>query len=198
MTIDRAALPTVTLVRHGETEWTKRGRHTGRTDIPLTEAGRESARILKARLSPGPYALILASPSSRAQETARLAGFGDALTVDPDLAEWDYGAFEGRTTNDIRAEWPGWQIFRDGCPDGETAAEVGARADRVIARLRAADAPCLVFSSAHLLRTLGARWIGLAPEGGALLALDTASISALGYDHDLSEPVIKRWNDMVG
>lgn len=198
MTTDRAKLPTVTLVRHGETEWSKSGRHTGRTDIPLTEVGRDAARLLAGRLPKGPFAEVRCSPSSRAQDTCRLAGFGDVMIVDPDLAEWDYGEFEGRTTKDIQTEWPDWDIFRDGCPGGETAADVGARVDRVIALVRTVNAPCLLFSSAHTMRVMGARWIGLPPEGGAKFTLDTATISILGYDHDLTEPVIKRWNDMVG
>lgn len=198
MSTDRANLPTVTMVRHGETEWSRSGRHTGRTDIPLTDVGRTAAETLKARIPNLPYALVLTSPSSRAMDTACLAGYGDIAVVDDDLAEWDYGAFEGRTTVEIQREWPGWEIFRDGCTNGETAADVGERVDRVIAKLRAANAPCLLFSSAHTMRVLGARWIGLPPEGGAKFTLDTATISMLGYDHDLTEPVIKRWNDMVG
>nr|WP_294848410.1 histidine phosphatase family protein [uncultured Sphingomonas sp.] len=198
MNTDRAKLPVVTMVRHGETEWSRTGRHTGRTDIPLTAEGRDAALLLRDRLPAGPYAEVRCSPSSRAQDTCRLAGFGDVMIIDEDLAEWDYGEFEGRTTMEIQMGRPGWDIFRDGCPGGERAADVGARVDRVIRIIRVLDAPCLLFSSAHTMRVMGARWIGLPPEGGALFTLDTATISALGYDHDLTEPAIKRWNDMNG
>jgi probable phosphoglycerate mutase len=186
--------PEIYLVRHGETEWALSGRHTGRTDIPLTAKGEEAARALAARLADRPFAAVWSSPSQRAMRTCALAGFEARRVVDPDLAEWDYGAYEGITTREILAGRPGWQMFRDGCPKGESAADVGTRADAVIARVCSANATLLIFSSAHFLRVLAARWIGLPPEGGARLVLDTASISILGYEHDLTEPVIRRWN----
>jgi len=186
--------PQITLVRHGETAWSLSGQHTGRSDIPLTPAGEAAARALAPRLAAGSYAAVWSSPSSRAVTTCDLAGYGKNRLIDPDLAEWDYGAYEGRTTKEILAERPGWRLFRDGCPGGEAAADVGARADRVIARIRALDAELIVFSSAHVLRVLAARWIGLPPEGGALLVLGTASVSVLGYEHDRSEPVLRGWN----
>ncbi len=189
-----SAYPEVYLVRHGQTEWSLSGRHTGRTDIPLTAAGEEAARNLPNRLPSIDFAAVWSSPSQRAQSTCALAGFGDRRVVKDDLAEWDYGAYEGITTKAILAERPGWQVFRDGCPNGETAADVGARADRIIGELRAIDGPVLIFSSAHFLRVFAARWVGLPPEGGEHLVLDTTSISVLGYEHDLTEPVIRRWN----
>ncbi len=192
--MSQTKLPQITLVRHGETAWSLSGQHTGRSDIPLTPAGEAAARTLAPRLAAGAYAAVWSSPSSRAATTCALAGFGADRTIDPDLAEWDYGAYEGRTTKEILAERPGWRLFRDGCPGGETAADVGARADRVIARIRALDADLILFSSAHCLRVLAARWIGLPPEGGALLVLGTASVSVLGYEHDRSEPVLRAWN----
>lgn len=190
-----SAYPEIYLVRHGETEWTKSGRHTGRSDIPLTKAGEDAARAVAGRLPKLDFAAVWSSPSERAQRTCELAGFGAHRVVDPDLAEWDYGAYEGRTTEEIHTDRPDWQLFRDACPNGESAADVGARADAVINRIRAVNAAMLVFSSAHFLRVLGARWVGLPPEGGAHFTLDTASISVLGYEHDLTEPVIRRWNE---
>lgn len=187
-------LPQITLVRHGETAWSRSGQHTGRSDIPLTPAGEDAASTLAPRLAARTYAAVWSSPSSRAVTTCALAGFGAGRVIEPDLAEWDYGAYEGRTTKDILTERPGWRLFRDGCPGGEDAANVGARADRVIARIRALDADLILFSSAHVLRVLAARWICLPPEGGALLVLGTASVSVLGYEHDRSEPVLRNWN----
>ncbi|QGY04559.1 histidine phosphatase family protein [Methylobacterium mesophilicum SR1.6/6] len=192
--MSESPFPQITLVRHGETAWSLSGRHTGRSDIPLTPAGEAAARALAPRLAARRDAAVWSSSSSRAAATCALAGFGDVRTIDPDLAEWDYGAYEGRTTRDILAERPGWRLFRDGCPSGETAADVGIRADRVIARARDRAADLLVFSSAHFLRVLAARWIGLPPEDGARLVLGTASVSVLGYEHDRSEPVLRAWN----
>ena len=189
-----SACPEIYAVRHGQTEWSLSGRHTGRTDIPLTAAGEEAARGIAGRLPAINFAAVWSSPSQRARNTCALAGFGDRCVVKDDLAEWDYGAYEGITTKAILAGRPDWRLFRDGCPDGETAADVGARADRIIAGLRALGGSALIFSSAHVLRVLAARWIGLPPQGGACLVLDTASISVLGYEHDLTEPVIRRWN----
>ena len=189
-----SAYPEVYLVRHGETEWTVSGKHTGRTDIPLTPAGEQAARLIAGRLPDLPFAAVWSSPSQRARTTCALAGFGAQCVIDPDLAEWDYGAYEGIRTKEILAKRPGWQLFRDGCPGGETAADVGARADTIIAGMRAIEGNMLVFSSSHFLRVLAARWLGLPPEGGAHFVLDTASISILGYEHDLTEPVIRKWN----
>jgi broad specificity phosphatase PhoE len=189
-----SAFPEVYLVRHGETEWSASGRHTGRTDIPLTPAGEEAARKVAGRLRGLSFAAVWSSPSQRAFNTCTLAGFGSGALKKDDLAEWDYGAYEGVTTKEILAERPDWRLFRDGCPNGEQISDVGARADRIVAQLRAVDGNVLVFSSSHFLRVLAARWLGLPPEGGALFVLDTASISVLGYEHDLTEPVIRRWN----
>ncbi|PTE10769.1 histidine phosphatase family protein [Mesorhizobium helmanticense] len=184
----------ITLVRHGETEWSASGKHTGRTDIPLTPAGEEAARRLAGRLQGLSFQAVWSSPSQRAFRTCALAGFGAAGLKKPDLAEWDYGAYEGLTTKQILAERPGWRLFRDGCPDGEMAQDAGARADRIVSELRAVNGNVLVFSSAHFLRVLAARWLGLPPQDGALFVLDTASICVLGYEHDLGEPVVRRWN----
>jgi len=189
----RAALPKIVCVRHGATEWSESGRHTGRTDVPLTAAGEKHAQALAALIPDLPFAIFRTSPTRRARDTARLAGFEGAV-VDPDLAEWDYGDFEGLTTPEIQVRHPGWSLFRDGCPNGESLADIQARTDRVITDLRAMNASALLFSSAHFLRALAARWIGLDVEGGAKLTLDTASVSILGYDHDLTEPAIRQWN----
>jgi probable phosphoglycerate mutase len=190
------ALPLLYLGRHGETAWTLSGQHTGRTDLPLTENGERQARALGQRLRGLVFAKVLTSPSQRAVRTCELAGFGAEAEVDPDLAEWDYGEYEGRRTAEILAERPGWQLFRDGAPGGESAEQVGARADRVIARIRSIDRNVLVISSAHISRVLAARWLGLpAAEGGRYFYLNTASLSILGYEHNLSEPIIRLWND---
>ncbi|QKC89427.1 histidine phosphatase family protein [Mesorhizobium sp. NZP2234] len=189
-----SAFPQIHLVRHGETAWSLSGQHTGRTDTPLTPAGEAAARGVAERLKGLSFSAVWSSPSQRAYNTSVLAGFGARSVKMDDLQEWDYGAYEGRTTKEILAERPGWTVFRDGCPQGETAADVGARADRIIRRLRDAGGSILIFSSAHFLRVLTARWLGLPPEGGALFVLDTASISVLGYEHDLSEPVVRKWN----
>lgn len=189
-----SAFPEITLVRHGETAWSLSGQHTGRTDIPLTVNGEAAARALAPRLAGLSVSAVWSSPSQRASNTCALSGFGEGVIIKPDLAEWDYGAYEGITTREILSKRPGWQLFRDGCPDGEAAADVGARADRIIAELRQINAPVLIFSSSHFLRVLGARWIGLPPEDGSRFILDTTSISVLGYEHDLTEPVIRRWN----
>ncbi|QKC86219.1 histidine phosphatase family protein [Mesorhizobium sp. NZP2077] len=188
------AYPQIHLVRHGETAWSLSGQHTGRTDMPLTPAGEAAARGVADRLKGLSFSAVWSSPSQRAYNTSVLAGFGATSVRNDDLQEWDYGAYEGRTTKDILAERPGWNVFRDGCPKGEMAADVGARADRIIRQLRDAGGSILIFSSAHFLRVLTARWLGLPPEGGALFVLDTASISVLGYEHDLSEPVVRKWN----
>ena len=188
-------LPVVVLARHGETAWSLSRQHTGRTDLPLTARGELDAKRLGERLAGARFAQVWTSPLVRAARTCELAGFGAVAELDPDLVEWDYGRYEGRTSSEIRAENPAWQLFRDGGPGGETPAQVGARADRVIARARAVAGDVLLFSSGHILRTLAARWLGLGPEGGRLLVLDTASVSALGYDHDRTEPALRLWND---
>jgi probable phosphoglycerate mutase len=188
-------LPVVYLARHGETAWSLSGQHTGLTDIPLTERGERNARRLGERLKGQTFARVFTSPLQRARRTCELAGFGAVAQVDPDLVEWNYGACEGRTTGDIRKQWPDWHLFRDGCPSGETLAQIGARADRVIARLRAIDGDVLVFSSGHFLRVLGARWLGLVATGGSYLFLGTAALSILGYEHDQTDPVLRLWND---
>jgi probable phosphoglycerate mutase len=189
--------PTVTLVRHGETAWSAAGKHTGRTDIPLTEEGERKARRLRERLAGRTFDRVFTSPLQRAARTCALAGFGDRAIADPDLLEWDYGDYEGRTSHEIQAERPGWLIFRDGCPHGEQAADVGERVDRVVARLRAADDRAILFSSGHVLRVLTARWLGLPPSEGRRLKLDTASVSVLAYEHDdRDEPVVALWNEV--
>ncbi len=179
------------LVRHGETEWSRSGAHTGRTDIPLTESGREKAVAVGRYLKGCKFDLVLVSPLQRARETCRLAGYENAL-VDPNLSEWDYGDYEGRTTSQIQADRPGWSLWTDGVPNGETAAQVAARADHVIARTRAAQGDVVLFAHGHILRVLTARWLGLPPEGGRFFALGTASVSTLGYERET--PVISRWN----
>ena len=184
----------VYLVRHGETAWSAARRHTGRIDVPLTERGEDQARALGARLSGVTFARVLTSPLQRATRTCELAGFPGAER-DPDLVEWNYGDYEGRRTDDIRAARPGWNLFRDGCPNGETADDVGERADRVSARVRAAPGPVLVFASAHILRVVAARWLRLPAVGGSLLLLSTASVSVLGCEHGLDQPVLRLWND---
>jgi broad specificity phosphatase PhoE len=189
-------LGSVTLVRHGETAWSASGQHTGRTDIPLTEEGERKARALGERFKGAEFDRVFTSPLQRAARTCALAGFGAAAKADPDLLEWDYGDYEGRKTSEILGQRPGWRLFRDGCPHGEQPADVGARADRVIARLREKDDRAIVFSSGHILRVLAARWLGLAPSEGRLFTLDTASVSVLGYEHDKSEPVVALWNQV--
>lgn len=183
------------LVRHGETEWARLGRHTGRTDIPLTDLGRAQAEALVTRLAGHTFTLVLSSPLSRALHTARLAGFGEQVETTDDLLEWDYGDDEGRTTADIRTERPGWTIWHDGPAGGETARQVGARVDRVIARIRAdaAGGDALVFAHGHVLRALAARWLGIPVNRGQLFALSTATLSILGWERE--QPVIERWND---
>jgi len=187
--------PLVYLARHGETAWTLSGQHTGRTDLPLTERGELQARALGERLRGSVFAKVLTSPSQRAVRTCALAGFGADAEIDPDLAEWDYGDYEGRRTAEILTERPDWRLFRDGAPEGEMPEQIGARADRVIAKIRAVDDNVLLVSSAHISRVLTARWLGLPPAGGRYFWLSTASLSTLGYEHDLTEPIIRLWND---
>jgi len=190
------ALPVVYLARHGETAWTISRQHTGLTDLPLTPQGEAEATRLGQRLKGLTFAAVLTSPLQRAVRTCELAGFGSAAHIDPDLAEWNYGAYEGRTSVDIHGERPGWELFRDGAPGGESPEQIGARADRVIGRVRAIDGNTLLFSSGHFLRVFAARWLGLPPGAGRHFLLGTASLSALGYEHDRSDPVIRLWNEM--
>jgi len=187
-------LPVVYLARHGETEWSLSGRHTGRTDIPLTERGEADALLLGERLKSLHGARVWTSPRIRARRTATLAGFADAEVVD-DLAEWDYGDVEGLSTKQYHEMVPGWNLFRDGSPGGEGLAEVGARADRVIARLRSLEGETLIFSHGHFLRVLAARWIALEAAGAAHFYLSTAAVCALGYEHSLDRPAVRLWND---
>lgn len=181
------------LVRHGETEWARLGRHTGRTDIPLTALGREQAVAVEVRLAGRPFARVLSSPLSRALDTARLAGFADRVETSDDLLEWDYGADEGRTTPEIRIDRPGWTIWADGPRAGETIEQVASRVDRVIAIARETTGDTVVFAHGHVLRVLAARWLGLPPASGRMFALSTATLSILGWERDA--PVIERWND---
>ena len=187
-------LPIVYLARHGETAWTLSGQHTGLTDLPLTERGERNARRLGERLRGVTFAKVFTSPLQRATRTCELAGFGAVAEIDRDLLEWNYGEYEDRRTTDIHKERPEWQLFRDGCPGGESPNQVGARADRVVHRMRAIKGDVLVFSSGHFLRVLAARWLGLEPTAGRFFLLSTASVSALSYEHNLFEPVIQLWN----
>jgi probable phosphoglycerate mutase len=190
-----AKLPVTYLARHGETAWSLTGQHTGLTDLPLTERGERNARELGERLKGLTFARVFTSPLRRAVRTCELAGFATAATVDPDLVEWNYGKYEGRRTAEILAERPDWQLFRDGCPGGEMPDEVGVRADRVVSRVRDVQGGVLLFSSGHFLRVLAARWLGLEPGAGRFFLLSTASLSALGYEHDRTQPVIRLWDD---
>jgi probable phosphoglycerate mutase len=189
------SLPSVYVVRHGDTEWSTLGRYTGLTDAPLNALGEHRAQALAARLPTPPTRRVLTSPLRRAARTCELAGCGAHVVVDPDLVEWDYGDFEGLTTQEILARRPGWRLFRDGCPGGESPADVLARADRVIGRIRAGNEDTTLFSSGHFLRTLATRWIGVDITVANCLLLDPASISILGYNHELDDPAIALWND---
>ena len=192
----REDLPVVYLARHGETAWSLTGQHTGRTDLPLTEHGKRTARRLGERLQEMSFAKVFVSPLQRARCTCEMAGFGDVAEIDPDLVEWDYGEYEGLRTAEIRTQRADWQLFRDGCPGGESPQQVATRADRVVRRLRAVNADVLLFSSGHFIRVLTSRWLGRTPSANArLFMLSTASLSALGYEQDLSRPVIRFWND---
>lgn len=188
-------LPVVYLARHGETAWSLTGQHTGLTDLPLTPQGEQNARALGQRLTGVNFAKVFTSPLQRAAHTCELAGFGGVAEVDHDLVEWNYGQYEGLRTAEIHAKRPDWQLFRDGCPGGESPEQVGERADRVLARVRAIEGNVLLFSSGHFLRVFAARWLGLEPSGGRFFLLSTASLSALGYEHKPSQPVIGLWND---
>lgn len=188
-----SAEPQAFLARHGDTEWSVAHRHTGRTDVPLTEDGRRQAKAVGAALGGRRFVAVFSSPLSRALDTCRLAGFGDVVRVTPDLAEWDYGEYDGLTTPEVREMRPGWNLWDDGAPGGEAAAEVGERVDRVIADVRQAGGNVLVFAHAHVLRVLAARWVGLAADVGRYLVLSTGSISVLGYERETS--VIESWNE---
>jgi probable phosphoglycerate mutase len=183
-------------IRHGETEWSLNGRHTGTTDIPLTENGRRLATALKPVLAKENFEQVLTSPLQRARETCALAGLGEKSVIDPDLVEWNYGAFEGLTPEEIARVQPGWLIFRDGCPGGETPEQVGQRVDRVIDRARACKGDTVVFAHGHLLRVLVARWVEMAPAGGMHFLLGTGTLCVLAHYHD--EPAIKVWNGPLG
>lgn len=189
------AFPKIYLARHGETAWSISGQHTGRSDIPLTDQGERNARSLGARLKGVNFVKVFTSPLQRAKRTCELAGFGDVAIIDPDLMEWGYGEFEGKRTVEIHQEHPDWNLFRDGCPSGETLDDISARADRVMGRIRACDGDVLIFTHEDILRILAVRWVGLSAIEAQHFVLITASLSILGYDHGLWQPVIRLWND---
>jgi len=188
-------VPVIYLARHGETAWSVTGQHTGLTDLPLTERGERNAARLGERLAGSVFAKVLTSPLQRAARTCELAGFGAVAEVDRYLVEWNYGDYEGLRTAEIHAKRPDWDLFRDGCPNGESPEQIGARADRVVSRVRAIKGNVLIFSSGHFLRVFAARWLGLEPAAGKFFMLDTASLSALSYEKDLSQPAMRFWND---
>jgi broad specificity phosphatase PhoE len=189
-------LPVVYLARHGETAWSLSGQHTGLTDLPLTANGERNARRLGERLKGMTFSKVFTSPLQRAARTCELAGFGSVAATDPDLVEWDYGQYEGLRSAEILAKRPHWQLFRDGAPTGESLAQVAERADRVVQRVRIIPGDVLLFSSGHFIRVFAARWLRLDPAiAGKYFLLSTASLSAVGYEHDLSQPVIRLWND---
>ena len=190
-----SSLPSIYLARHGETAWSLTGQHTGLTDLPLTEHGERNARWLDKRFAGLAFAKVFVSPLQRARRTCELAGFGPVAEVDPQLVEWNYGDYEGLRTSEVHQQRPDWYLFRDGCPHGESPAQVGARADAVVGRLRALSGNGLLFSSGHFLRVLAARWLGLEPGAARYFALDTASVSVLGYENDVFHPVLRLWND---
>jgi broad specificity phosphatase PhoE len=185
----------IVLARHGETEWSRDGRHTGRTDIPLTDEGRRQARVLGQALHEWSFGRVLSSPLERAIETCRLAGLGEGVETTDDLLEWDYGEYEGITTPQIRERRPDWYLWRDGCPGGEQPDDVARRVDRVLEKVAAEQQDVALFAHGHVLRVLAARWVGLGPESGALLALGTGTLSVLGYERETR--VVRRWNAPV-
>ena len=192
MSID---LPRLFLARHGDTAWTDSRQRTGRTDLPLNERGEDRARLIGERLKKFSFARVFTSPLQRAAKTCAVAGFGEVAEIDPDLVEWDYGRFEGRLTRDIVKERPGWEMFRDGCPDGEAPEDVAARADRFIIRVRGIEGDVLAFSSAHIIRMIAARWLGLPPAAGRFFYCRPASVGVLGFEHNSrDEPIIGLWN----
>ena len=188
-------IPVIYVARHGETAWSLSGQHTGLTDLPLTDRGERNARRFGERFKGMSFSKVFTSPLQRARKTCELAGFGAQSEIDRDLLEWNYGEYEGRRTEEIHAQRPNWQLFRDGCPGGESPQQVGARADRMVRRTREILGNVLIFSSGHILRVLTARWLGLQPGDGKYFLLSTASLSALGYENNLSQPVIQLWND---
>lgn len=188
-------LPTVYLARHGNTEWTRSGQHTGLTDLPLTPDGERNAVRLGERLRGLTFAKVFTSPLQRASKTCRLAGFGSVAETDPDLTEWNYGKYEGLTSAQILQQNPDWDLFRDGCPGGESPAQIGARADRVVQKIRSTAGDVLLFSSGHFIRVLTGCWLGLGVDGGRYFLLNPASLSALSYEHNLSRPAVRLWND---
>jgi broad specificity phosphatase PhoE len=189
-------LPIAYLARHGETAWTLTGQHTGLTDLKLTESGERSARWLAERLKGFHFAQVLTSPLQRAARTCEIAGFGNVAEIDPDLVEWDYGEYEGLRTAEILAKRPDWQLFRDGCPGGESPQQIADRADRVVRRIRKVEGDTLLFSSGHFLRVFAARWIALDQiANAASFMLSTASLSAVGYENDAARPAIRLWNE---
>jgi broad specificity phosphatase PhoE len=188
-------LPLVYLARHGDTAWTVLGRHTGLIDLPLNERGEQNARRLGKRLKGLTFVRVFTSPLQRASRTCELAGFSAVANVDHDLVEWNYGAYDGKTNSEIHEKRPGWELFRDGCPGGESVADVAERADRVIGRIRGIDGCVLLFSSRHFLRVFAARWLGLDPAAGRYFLLDTAALCIVGYEHGKHDPVIRLWND---
>jgi broad specificity phosphatase PhoE len=191
-----SAHPTIYLARHGETAWSLTGQYTGLTDLPLIERGEKNARQLGERLLGMTFAKVFTSPLQRATRTCELAGFAAVAQVDPDLVEWNYGQYNGHTIAEILSKSPGWQLFRDGCPGGESPAQISARADRVVQKVRAIPGNVLLFSSGHFLRVLAARWLGVEVGwANSRFLLGTASLSALGYEHTLTDPVIRLWND---
>ena len=185
----------VYLIRHGETEWSLSGQHTGITDLPLTEKGRRVAKLLQPVLAKETFALVLTSPLERARKTCELAGLGAQAEIDPDLAEWNYGEYEGRTPKQIHAKTPGWMLFSDGCPGGESPGQVGARVDRVIARVRAVKGYAALFAHGHIFRVFAARWLGFPAAAGCHFLLDTATLNILSYYRGI--PAVKRWNAML-
>ncbi|MFZ3215022.1 MAG: histidine phosphatase family protein [Candidatus Acidiferrales bacterium] len=190
-----AELPVVYMARHGETAWSLSGQHTGLTDLPLTERGERTAAKLKERLKGQTFAKVFTSPLQRARRTCELAGFGAVAEVDPDLVEWNYGEYEGLRSVDIHAIRPDWDLFRDGCPGGESPQQIGQRADRVVQRIRALGADVLIFSSGHFVRVFASRWLGLEPNAARYFLLSTASVSMMGYENSPARPVIRLWND---
>jgi probable phosphoglycerate mutase len=188
-------LPRLFLTRHGDTAWTESKQHTGRTDLPLLERGEEHARQLGGQLARYSFTRVLTSPLQRASKTCELAGYGAVAQVDPDLVEWDYGRFEGLRTDEILREQPGWELFRDGCPGGESPGDVAARADRFIAKVRGASGDALAFSSGHMIRMIAARWLGLPPPAGRYFLCRPASVGVLAFEHrNRDEPVLALWN----
>jgi broad specificity phosphatase PhoE len=191
-------LPRLFLARHGDTAWTDTRRHTGRSDVPLNERGEDRARQFGERLRRFSFACVFTSPLQRAARTCELAGFGEVATVDPELVEWDYGRFEGMLTRDIVEERPGWELFRDGSPEGESSADVAARADAFIARVRRIEGDVLAFSSGHIIRMIAARWLGLPPDNGRFFYCRPASVGVLGFEHsNWDEPILWLWNQVA-